>query len=257
LQRSSNTSIFEEGFKLCFLIGSGFNSLLLCFPCSEFLPFLLATRIFLVRSFTPRPLSPQQRYALLKRTFDLCFSFLVVVLLLSWLVPVLGLLLKLESRGPVFFKQLRTGKNGQPFYCLKFRSMRLNAEADARQACRGDSRITRIGAFIRKTSIDELPQFINVLRGDMSVVGPRPHMLQHTQDYAQRIANFMERHTVTPGITGWAQIKGYRGETRELQAMEQRVEADIWYLTHSSLRLDVQIVGLTVLQAIRGHQNAC
>jgi exopolysaccharide biosynthesis polyprenyl glycosylphosphotransferase len=208
----------------------------------------------MIRIFTPRLLP--SRKALLKRAFDLVFSFLVVVLLLSWLVPVLGLLLKLESRGPVFFKQLRTGKNGKPFYCLKFRSMRLNSDADARQASRGDSRITRIGAFIRKTSIDELPQFINVLRGDMSVVGPRPHMLQHTQDYAQRIANFMDRHAVTPGITGWAQIKGYRGETRELQAMEQRVQADIWYLRNSSFRLDVRIVGLTILQAIRGDENA-
>ncbi|MGY2134561.1 sugar transferase [Hymenobacter sp. HD11105] len=210
----------------------------------------------MIRLFTPRPLSTAQQYILLKRTFDLVFSFLVVVLLLSWLVPVLGLLLKLESRGPVFFKQLRTGKDGKPFYCLKFRSMRLNRDADARQASRGDNRITRIGAFIRKTSIDELPQFINVLRGDMSVVGPRPHMLQHTADYAQRISNFMERHTVTPGITGWAQIKGYRGETRELQAMEQRVQADIWYMRNSSLLLDVRIVGLTILQTLRGHKNA-
>jgi lipopolysaccharide/colanic/teichoic acid biosynthesis glycosyltransferase len=208
----------------------------------------------MIRTFTPRPLP--SRKAMLKRAFDLLFSFLVVVLLLSWLVPVLGLLLKLESRGPVFFKQLRTGKNGKPFYCLKFRSMRLNSDADSRQASRGDSRITRLGAFIRKTSIDELPQFINVLRGDMSVVGPRPHMLQHTEDYARRIANFMDRHAVTPGITGWAQIKGYRGETRELQAMEQRVQADIWYLRNSSLLLDVRIVGLTILQAVRGDENA-
>ena len=154
------------------------------------------------RIFTPRPLSPAQQYLVLKRVFDVCFSLLVVVLVLSWLVPVLGLLLKLESLGPVFFKQLRTGKHGKPFYCLKFRSMRLSSEADSRQASRGDSRITRLGAFLRQTSLDELPQFINVLRGDMSVVGPRPHMLLHTHEYAQRIANFMDRHAVTPGITG-------------------------------------------------------
>ncbi|MBC6608756.1 sugar transferase [Hymenobacter sp. BT188] len=209
------------------------------------------------RIFPPRPLSPEQRYALLKRGFDFSFSLLVVVLILSWLAPLLGLLLKLESRGPVFFKQLRTGKHCQPFYCLKFRSMRLNSEADARQASRGDSRITRLGAFIRQTSLDELPQFINVLRGDMSVVGPRPHMLLHTQDYAQRIAGFMERHAVTPGITGWAQVKGYHGETRKLQAMENRVQADLWYIKRGSLALDVRIVGLTVVQALRGHQNAC
>ncbi|SMB89268.1 sugar transferase [Hymenobacter roseosalivarius DSM 11622] len=193
---------------------------------------------------------------MLKRSFDLCFSLLVVVLVLSWLAPLLGLLIKFESRGPVFFKQLRTGKHGKPFYCLKFRSMYLSAEADRKQASRGDSRITRIGAFIRKTSIDELPQFINVLRGDMSVVGPRPHMLQHTLDYTQCITNFMERHAVTPGITGWAQIKGYRDETRELQAMEHRVQADIWYLRNWSFFLDVRIVALTILQAIRGDENA-
>jgi exopolysaccharide biosynthesis polyprenyl glycosylphosphotransferase len=208
----------------------------------------------MIKIFTPRPLP--SRKALLKRVFDVFFSLLVVVLVLSWLVPVLGLLLKFESRGPVFFKQLRTGKNGKPFYCLKFRSMRLSADAHSRQASRGDSRITRIGAFIRKTSIDELPQFINVLRGDMSVVGPRPHMLQHTEDYARRIANFMDRHAVTPGITGWAQIKGYRGETRELDAMANRVEADIWYLRNASFLLDLRIVGLTVWQVLRGNENA-
>lgn len=210
----------------------------------------------MLQTFTLRPLNSQQRYALLKRSFDLLFSLLVVVLLLSWLVPVLGMLIKLESRGPVFFKQLRTGKNGKPFYCLKFRSMRLSADADRLQASRGDRRITRLGAFIRKTSIDELPQFINVLRGDMSVVGPRPHMLQHTEDYARRIVGFMERHAVTPGITGWAQVKGYRGETRELRAMEKRVQADIWYLRNGSFRLDLLIVGLTIVQTLRGNENA-
>lgn len=210
----------------------------------------------MTRLFTPRPLSAQQQYFLLKRLFDFSFSLLVTVLLLSWLVPLLGILIKIESRGPVFFKQLRTGKGGKPFYCLKFRSMRLSSDADSRQASRGDSRITRMGAFIRKTSIDELPQFLNVLRGDMSVVGPRPHMLQHTEDYARRITGFMERHAVTPGITGWAQVKGYRGETRELSAMENRVQADIWYLRNSSFRLDLRIVGLTILQSVRGHENA-
>ncbi|MBC6606476.1 sugar transferase [Hymenobacter sp. BT188] len=191
-----------------------------------------------------------------KRIFDFLFALVVTAFVLSWIIPLLALLIKLESRGPVFFKQLRTGKNGKPFYCLKLRSMRLSNDADSRQASRGDSRITRIGAFIRKTSIDELPQFINVLRGDMSVVGPRPHMLLHTDNYAQVIEHFMVRHTVTPGITGWAQVKGYRGETKEVQAMANRVEADLWYIQNWSLFLDIQIVSLTIYQALIGSENA-
>lgn len=191
-----------------------------------------------------------------KRAFDLCFATLVVILLLSWLVPLIALLIKLDSQGPVFFKQLRTGKGGKPFYCLKFRSMRINADADSRQASRDDNRITKLGAFMRKTSIDELPQFINVLRGEMSVVGPRPHMLRHTEDYSRVIANFMERHLVTPGITGWAQVEGHRGETKETEAMEKRVNADIHYIRNWSFLLDLKIVALTVRQAIRGNENA-
>ncbi|UOG72764.1 exopolysaccharide biosynthesis polyprenyl glycosylphosphotransferase [Hymenobacter tibetensis] len=194
--------------------------------------------------------------AVVKRAFDLFFASLVVVLLLSWLVPLIALLIKADSRGPVFFKQLRTGKGGKPFYCLKFRSMRINADADHKQASRNDSRITKLGAFMRKTSIDELPQFINVLRGEMSVVGPRPHMLRHTEDYSRVIANFMERHQVTPGITGWAQVEGHRGETKETAAMEKRVNADIHYIRNWSFLLDLKIVALTVRQAVRGNENA-
>lgn len=192
----------------------------------------------------------------LKRVFDICFSVLVIVLVLSWVVPLVGLLIKLESRGPVFFRQLRSGKGNKPFYCLKFRSMAVNADADARQASRHDCRITKVGAFIRKTSIDELPQFINVLLGEMSVVGPRPHMLKHTEDYSLLINNFMVRHFLTPGITGWAQVKGLRGETRETQAMCKRVEADLWYLENWSILLDMKIVLLTIWQVIRGNENA-
>ncbi|MBC8081772.1 MAG: exopolysaccharide biosynthesis polyprenyl glycosylphosphotransferase [Hymenobacter sp.] len=194
--------------------------------------------------------------AVMKRAFDLFFASLVTVLLLSWLVPLIALLIKLDSRGPVFFKQLRTGKDGKPFYCLKFRSMRTSADADSRQASRGDSRITKLGAFMRKTSIDELPQFFNVLKGEMSVVGPRPHMLRHTEDYAKVIENFMERHLVTPGITGWAQVEGHRGETKETAAMEKRVNADIFYIRNWSFLLDLKIVLLTIRQAIRGNENA-
>ncbi|GGF11031.1 hypothetical protein GCM10011383_22790 [Hymenobacter cavernae] len=180
----------------------------------------------------------------------------MLIFLLSWLIPLIALLIKLDSKGPVFFKQLRTGKNGLPFYCLKFRSMRTSADADHKQASRGDSRITRLGAILRKTSLDELPQFINVLRGEMSVVGPRPHMLKHTEDYARVISNFMVRHAVMPGITGLAQVSGHRGETKEIAAMAKRVNADIFYIKNWSFFLDLKIIFLTVYQAAKGSENA-
>lgn len=191
-----------------------------------------------------------------KRMFDVLFALLVVTFLLSWLIPLVALIIKLESRGPVFFKQLRTGKDNKPFYCFKFRSMHVNDEANHRQASRGDARITRVGAIIRKTNIDELPQFLNVLRGEMSIVGPRPHMLKHTEEYAQVVNNFMQRHTVTPGITGLAQVRGFRGETKEIIAMAKRVKVDIWYIKNWSLLLDLKIVVMTIVQAIKGHDNA-
>lgn len=193
---------------------------------------------------------------IIKRIFDILFSLGAIVLILSWLTPILAALIKMESKGPVFFRQLRSGKNNKPFYCLKFRSMRVNSESDIKQAFRGDHRITRIGAFLRKTSIDELPQFINVLFGDMSVVGPRPHMLKHTQDYSLLIQNYMVRHFLTPGITGWAQVNGFRGATKEPAAMSKRVDADIWYLEHWSLFLDLKIVFLTIWQGLRRNENA-
>ncbi|MGI4740087.1 MAG: exopolysaccharide biosynthesis polyprenyl glycosylphosphotransferase [Janthinobacterium lividum] len=191
-----------------------------------------------------------------KRIFDFFFASLVIVFLLSWLMPLIALVIKLESRGPVLFKQLRTGKNGLPFYCLKFRSMRVNADSDSKQASKGDSRITKFGAFLRKSSLDELPQFFNVLRGEMSVVGPRPHMLSHTEYYSNAIDNFMERHIVMPGITGLAQISGYRGETKEVESMAKRVDADIKYLYNWSFLLDVKIVFLTVTQVFKSNENA-
>jgi putative colanic acid biosynthesis UDP-glucose lipid carrier transferase len=191
-----------------------------------------------------------------KRAFDLVFATLVVVLLLSWLVPLIAIIIKVESKGPTFFKQLRTGQHGKAFYCLKFRSMYLNAEAHSRQASRGDSRVTRVGSFLRKTSLDELPQFINVLRGEMSIVGPRPHMIQHTEVYSKAIHNFMDRHLVMPGITGLAQVSGHRGETKEIAAMAKRVDADIHYLLNWSLWLDVKIVLITVGQVFKSNENA-
>ncbi len=207
---------------------------------------------------TPGPATAGQRNRSLpaKRAFDILFSLLVMALLLSWLVLLVALVIKLTSKGPVFFRQLRTGKDDQPFYCFKFRSMRVNNESHSKQATAGDARITRIGAFMRKTSIDELPQFLNVLRGDMSIVGPRPHMLQHTEEYAQVVNGFMQRHAVTPGITGLAQVRGYRGETKEVSAMAKRVRFDVWYINNWSFGLDVKIVALTVRQAVLGHDNA-
>ncbi|MES2777729.1 MAG: undecaprenyl-phosphate glucose phosphotransferase [Bacteroidota bacterium] len=191
-----------------------------------------------------------------KRLFDIIFSLFVVVFLMSWLVPLLALFIKLGSKGPVFFKQWRSGKDNEPFCCWKFRSMRVNDDAHSRQASKDDRRITRLGAFMRKTSLDELPQFFNVLMGEMSVVGPRPHMIQHTTEYSAMIDQFMVRHFVLPGITGWAQVSGLRGETSEEGSMEARVEADIWYLENWSMLLDLKIAFLTVWQVLTGHKNA-
>lgn len=193
--------------------------------------------------------------AALKRAFDIAVSstFLLVSPLIF--IPV-AIAIKLSSPGPVFFKQKRTGYMGQEFWCYKFRTMRENTEADSVQASKDDPRKTRLGDFLRRTSIDELPQFVNVLKGDMSVVGPRPHMLKHTQDYSALIRNYMVRHLIKPGITGWAQVRGYRGQTEELWQMEKRVEHDIWYIEHWSLFLDIKIMVRTVINALHKDENA-
>jgi len=193
---------------------------------------------------------------LIKRAFDIVFSLLVVIFLLSWLFPILAFLIKKQSKGPIFFKQLRTGKKNQPFWCYKFRSMRVNSVSDSKQAQKEDDRVTPIGKFIRKTSLDELPQFFNVLLGDMSVVGPRPHMLKHTEDYNDLIHNFMVRHFVKPGITGLAQVSGFRGETKEVIDMKRRVNADIDYVLNWSLIKDIKICFLTVIVTLKGDENA-
>lgn len=191
-----------------------------------------------------------------KRIMDVVVSFFVIVFLLSWLVPILGLLIWLESPGPIFFKQMRSGRNNKPFKCIKFRSMKRNKDANSKQATKNDDRLTRIGRFIRKTSLDEFPQFINVFKGEMSLVGPRPHMLKHTDDYSKLLEEYMVRHFAKPGITGWAQVNGYRGETRTLEQMQGRVQYDIWYLENWSLWQDVRIMFLTVINIFRGEQNA-
>jgi putative colanic acid biosynthesis UDP-glucose lipid carrier transferase len=192
-----------------------------------------------------------------KRVFDVIFSSLVIIFIFSWLFPLLALLIKLESKGPVFFKQKRTGIKNKTFWCYKFRSMYVNAEANSQQARKGDARITRMGAFIRKTSLDELPQFINVLLGEMSVVGPRPHMLSHTQEYSKMIEKFMARHFVKPGITGLAQAKGFRGETQDdINLMKGRIRLDRFYVSNWSLLFDVRIIYLTVVSMVKGEDRA-
>jgi putative colanic acid biosynthesis UDP-glucose lipid carrier transferase len=175
---------------------------------------------------------------------------------LSWLTPILALLIKLESKGPIFFKQSRNGFNYKEFECYKFRSMTPNKDAHLYQATRDDQRITKIGKFIRKTSIDELPQFFNVLFGDMSVVGPRPHMVSHTNMYAKRIDKFMVRHFVKPGITGLAQTSGFRGEVETDKDIIGRVKYDIFYIENWSLLLDIKIIFQTAMNAIRGEEKA-
>jgi putative colanic acid biosynthesis UDP-glucose lipid carrier transferase len=191
-----------------------------------------------------------------KRLFDIVFSSLVIVFILSWLYPILALIIKMQSPGPVLFKQLRSGRDNEPFWCFKFRSMQANNADEKKQASRGDSRITKIGAFMRRTSLDELPQFFNVLMGNMSVMGPRPHMLSHTEQYRAIVDKYMVRQFLKPGITGWAQVNGFRGETKETYQMEKRVEHDIWYMENWSIALDIKILFMTVINVIKGEKNA-
>ncbi len=180
-----------------------------------------------------------------KRCFDIVFS-LVACVAIALFIPIIALIIKLQSRGPIFFVQDRTGKYGRTFRCLKFRTMRTNGECNIRQCTKHDPRVFPFGRFLRRTNLDELPQFFNVLMGDMSIVGPRPHMLYHTDYYSKLIPHYMNRHFVRPGITGWAQVTGFRGETRELWQMEGRVRRDMWYINHWSLWLDLRIMVMTV-----------
>ena len=192
---------------------------------------------------------------ILKRTFDIVFSmfFLIPTALMF---PFIWLIIKIQSPGPIFFKQARTGLDGKTFMMLKFRSMHVNADADKVQATKDDPRKYPFGNFMRKSNIDELPQFLNVLRGDMSFVGPRPHMLAHTEQYSALISKYMVRHFVKPGLTGWAQVTGFRGETKELWQMEGRVKRDIWYMEHWSIWLDIRIIWMTFKTIFVHDENA-
>ncbi len=191
-----------------------------------------------------------------KRMFDLIFSTLVIIFILSWLFPVIAVLIRLSSKGPILFKQPRSGVNNEEFLCYKFRSMSVSDDADSKQATRSDPRITRVGAFLRKTSLDEFPQFLNVFMGDMSVVGPRPHMLLHTEEYSELVNKYMVRQLVKPGITGVAQVRGYRGETKEIEDMEGRVRFDVWYIENWSLTLDINIILQTIWNIFKGDEKA-
>ena len=197
----------------------------------------------------------------LKRAFDLLAALLAFLLVFSWLWPLLALLIKLTSPGPVFFKQERWGENGRPILCWKFRTMvRESRDVDQngryQQARRDDPRVTPFGGFLRRSNLDELPQFLNVLRGEMSLVGPRPHPTPMNLEAKDSVRGYSLRHLVKPGITGWAQVKGFRGETRDPRALARRVEADIWYIENWSFRLDLKILLLSAWAMLKGDPNA-
>lgn len=191
----------------------------------------------------------------LKGAFDFVFALLAITLFLPLLI-VIAVAIRLTSAGPVFFCQKRTGYRGTEFTMYKFRTMRVNSQADTVAASPGDSRVTSVGRLLRHTSFDEFPQFFNVLRGDMSVVGPRPHMLSQTEQYRRMLSRYMTRHAVKPGITGWAQINGCRGLADTPQRMQQRFNLDIWYIRHRSFSLDLRIIARTALSILRGDPKA-
>ena len=187
-----------------------------------------------------------------KRFFDIVVSSFTIIFILSWLYPLLAILIKIQSRGPVLFMQVRTGRDNKPFNCYKFRSMYLNNSSSKNKA----GLVTPIGKFMRRTSLDEFPQFLNVLLGNMTIIGPRPHMLADTNDYSKIINQYMVRQFVKPGISGWAQVNGYRGQTMNTDQMEKRVEHDLWYMENWSMLLDIKIILLTIQNIFKGEENA-
>ena len=210
---------------------------------------------FPILSLRPEPLEDIGN-GIKKRIIDITFSLLVIVFLLSWLIPILAILIKLNSRGPIFFTQMRSGKNNKQFTCFKLRTLHVNNEANTKQVTENDGRITKLGHILRKTNLDELPQFVNVLFGNMSIVGPRPHMLKHTKIFSKIMEEYMIRHFLKPGITGWAQVNGYRGEIKEDDQLRYRIEHDIWYMENWSIWLDAKIIWLTIYTTLKGDKNA-
>ncbi len=192
----------------------------------------------------------------IKRIFDIIFSLVVCFFILSWLIPILWIVVKLESNGPLVFKQKREGIKGEEFVCYKFRSMRVDELSRKVHVAKNDARVTRIGAFLRKTSIDELPQFFNVLQGHMSVVGPRPHIESLSLEYQKEVDDYLKRHIVKPGITGLAQVSGYRGEVKKISDIKNRVRLDVFYIENWSFLLDLKIVFKTALNVFKGDENA-
>jgi putative colanic acid biosynthesis UDP-glucose lipid carrier transferase len=193
----------------------------------------------------------RRRYLFIKRSFDIVFSVIVILAILSWLIPLVSLAILVDSRGPVFFRQKRVGKGGKLFYCIKFRTMRKNAEADERPASKNDERITRLGRFLRLANIDELPQFFNVLLGEMSVIGPRPHMITDCIRFSFVISSYSLRNLVRPGITGWAQVNGYHGPTADYDSIIQRFYWDAMYINKVNAALDGKIMVKTFLMSLR------
>lgn len=200
-----------------------------------------------IRSFVAR----RKKYLFFKRCFDLLFSTLILLLLMSWLVPLISLIIIIDSKGPVFFRQKRMGRNGRPFYCIKFRTMIQNQEADERPAEENDERITKTGKLLRRSNLDELPQFFNVFAGQMSVVGPRPHMMVDCIRFSFVIPSYQFRNLIRPGITGWAQVNGFHGVTADYESIILRYYWDAQYVRKASLWLDLKIIGATIIQIIR------
>ena len=191
-----------------------------------------------------------------KRVFDILFSLFILVFVMSWLTPIIWLLIKLDSKGPVFFKQKREGLNSELFVCYKFRSMRINVASNHNHTVKNDVRVTKLGSFLRKTSLDELPQFFNVLQGNMSVVGPRPHLKSLSIEYQKNVNNYLERHAMKPGITGLAQVRGYRGEIRKKSDIKNRIRLDIFYIENWSILLDIKIILQTIFNVYKGEEKA-
>jgi len=192
----------------------------------------------------------RKTYLFFKRLFDIFFSILFAVFILSWLIPLVGLAILFDSKGPIFFRQKRVGKNGRSFHCLKFRTMKLNEEADEKQAEENDDRITRVGRFLRKTNVDEFPQFLNVFLGQMSIIGPRPHMITDCVRFSFVIPAYDFRTLVRPGITGLAQVKGYHGQTVDYESIFIRYHWDSEYIRNASFFLDLKILFLTMLECV-------
>lgn len=191
-----------------------------------------------------------------KRIFEILLVSIFLILIASWLFPIIALFIALESKGPVFYKQLRHGQNNVPFYCLKFRSMKFEPESQFKQATKDDSRVTKVGSFLRKSSLDELPQLLNVLMGEMAIVGPRPHAIPMNKEFAEKIKDFMCRHMVKPGITGLAQSKGYRGEINDSFDMNARLRYDLFYIKNWSFLFDIKIILWTFYSLIFKNKNA-